>query len=141
MLDGARDREYIYLNGERLLRIQQPGGGIRYHWSDHLGTPRVVTNNAGDVICQHDYYPYGGERTSCSDDESRKFTLRLRSGQAGQERDAETGLDYFVARHYASNLGRFLRIQTVEPETNPGPIGIITNFFDELRRLVPAKQD
>jgi serine/threonine-protein kinase len=32
---------------------------------------------------------------------------------------------------------RFLMIQTVEPETSPGPIGVITNFFDELRRLVP----
>ena len=26
-----------------------------------------------------------------------------------QERDSETGLDYFIARHYASNLGRFLQ--------------------------------
>lgn len=26
----------------------------------------------------------------------------------GKERDAETGLDYFVARYYGSNLGRFM---------------------------------
>ena len=32
----------------------------------------------------------------------------------------------------------FLMIETVEPATSPGPIGVITNFFDELRRLVPS---
>jgi serine/threonine-protein kinase len=36
---------------------------------------------------------------------------------------------------------RFLMIQTVEPETNLGPIGIITNWFEELRRLVPTDKD
>jgi serine/threonine-protein kinase len=33
---------------------------------------------------------------------------------------------------------QFLMIQTVEPESNRGPIGIITNWSDELRRLTSA---
>jgi RHS repeat-associated protein len=28
---------------------------------------------------------------------------------SGKERDSESGLDYFIARHYASTLGRFLQ--------------------------------
>jgi serine/threonine-protein kinase len=36
---------------------------------------------------------------------------------------------------------RFLMIQTVEPDTSPGPIGVITNWFDELRRLAPSDKD
>ncbi len=49
-----------------------------------------------------DYYPYGGEYPPfCStiSDQNYKFT--------GKERDSETGLDYFGARYYASNMGRF----------------------------------
>jgi RHS repeat-associated protein len=33
---------------------------------------------------------------------------RVRSRCTGKERDAETGLDYFGARYYASNMGRFM---------------------------------
>lgn len=33
----------------------------------------------------------------------------------GKERDAETGLDYFGARYYGSNMGRFL-----SPDWVPG---------------------
>jgi RHS repeat-associated protein len=53
------------------------------------------------VVCRHDYYPYGKEVGACTDGETHKFT--------GKERDAESGLDYFIARHYSSNLGRFLQ--------------------------------
>jgi RHS repeat-associated protein len=34
---------------------------------------------------------------------------RIRSRCTGHERDSESGLDFFIARHYASNLGRFLQ--------------------------------
>jgi RHS repeat-associated protein len=27
----------------------------------------------------------------------------------GKERDAESGLDYFIHRHYASTMGRFMQ--------------------------------
>jgi RHS repeat-associated protein len=33
---------------------------------------------------------------------------RVRSRCTGKERDSETGLDYFGARYYASNMGRFM---------------------------------
>ncbi len=114
MVDGAVDREYIYLpalsgaegNGERLLRIRQPEGWVRHHWSDHLGSLRLEIRSGGAIQSRHDYYPFGTERTTASSMDSHKFT--------GQERDAETGLppslrlrragDYFIARHYASNF-------------------------------------
>ncbi|MGH9509048.1 MAG: RHS repeat-associated core domain-containing protein, partial [Terriglobales bacterium] len=54
------------------------------------------------VCYDADYYPYGGERVNlntCA--QNYKFT--------GKERDGESGLDYFIARHYSSNLGRFLQ--------------------------------
>jgi len=36
----------------------------------------------------------------------------------GKERDAETGLDYFIARHYTSAIGRFLQ----SDEFTGGPV-------------------
>jgi RHS repeat-associated protein len=75
-----------------------------------LGTPRLVVNDAGGIICNHDYYPFGQERTICNDGETHKFT--------GQERDAESGLDYFGARHYASNLGRFTAVDPSRKSVN-----------------------
>jgi RHS repeat-associated protein len=77
------------------------GGTVRYYWSDHLGTTRIVTDASGNVCYEADFYPYGGERavtTTCS--QSYKFT--------GKERDTETGNDNFGARYYPNNLGRFL---------------------------------
>lgn len=112
--DGTLRHEYVYLNGQLLSTFLQPGGSVRIHFSDHLGTPRVVAWHGGTVAARHDYYPFGGEHTAWSDGETHKFT--------GQERDSETGLDYFIARHYASNLGRFLQVDPSSKsidKTNP----------------------
>ncbi|MCI0538651.1 MAG: hypothetical protein L0Z50_25875 [Verrucomicrobiales bacterium] len=95
---GAWQKDYIYLNGA-LLATESATDGTRYHFSDHLGTPRVVTDAAGNVISRHDYYPYGKEITAWADGETHKFT--------GKERDPESNLDYFGARYYSSQQGRF----------------------------------
>jgi RHS repeat-associated protein len=100
IVNGAWSKDYIYLGGQ-LLATESSTLGTRYHFSDHLGTPRLVVNDAGGIICNHDYYPFGQERTVCNDGETHKFT--------GQERDAESTTDYFRARQYAYSLGRFLQ--------------------------------
>jgi RHS repeat-associated protein len=86
--------------------------GVRYFHLDGLGNVRVVTNQAGDVVERHDYFPFGEEcvtgpcsgNTPIGSGQPRHFT--------GKERDKETGLDYFGARYYASKIGRFT---TVDP--------------------------
>jgi RHS repeat-associated protein len=95
---GTWQKDYIYLGGA-LLATESASDGTRYHFSDHLGTPRVITDAAGNVVSRHDYYPYGTEITAWTDGETHKFT--------GKERDTESNLDYFGARYYASTLGRF----------------------------------
>lgn len=83
-----------------------------YYHLDAVGNVRAVTNQAGAVIERHDYLPFGEECTTgpctanpgVSGGVPRKFT--------GKERDSETGLDYFGARYYRGNLGRFT---TVDP--------------------------
>ncbi len=100
-LSGTPSADYIYFNGKRVARVDLPGGAVRYYFSDHLGTASVVTDNLGVIKDESDYYPYGGERVITDSDSNRyKFT--------GKERDSESGLDFFGARHDSSALGRFM---------------------------------
>ena len=70
-----------------------------YHL-DAVGSVRAVTNQSGQVVRRHDYFPFGDG----SDGTTRgQDTLRY----TGKERDPESGLDYFGARYYASRVGRF----------------------------------
>ena len=87
-----------------------PACGTCYLTTDHLGSTRLVTDADGNVVARHDYLPFGEEVPAGSagrtgqwgafDSVSQKFT--------GQERDSETGLDFFQARHFSNVLGRFL---------------------------------
>src|SRR5438552_6017856 len=63
--------------------------------------PSVITDSVGNIKSESDYYPWGGELQLANGDSNHyKFT--------GKERDGETGLDYFGARHYSNGLGRFI---------------------------------
>ena len=77
---------------------------VEYYHLDALGSVRVVTNEAGEVLRRHDYLPFGEEWPERSTTDKRLFT--------GKERDFETGLDYFGARYYRAEVGRF---STVDP--------------------------
>ncbi len=81
--------------------------------TDALGNIRVITGDKGNILERHDYLPFGEECLTgpCASNpgaragQPRKFT--------GKERDAETGLDYFGARYYASKIGRFTTVDPV----------------------------
>jgi len=113
---GTISEEYIFFNGERIARVDRPSGTAHYYFSDHLGSTSTITDPTGTVVQERCYYfPYGGT-TSCtgSDPNHYKFT--------GKERDTESGNDYFGARYYTSNIGRFmspdpLRGTLADPQT------------------------
>ena len=100
-LSGIINEEYIYFNGARIARVDRPSGTVHYYFSDRLGTASVITNASGTSPAANYYFPYGGLQSSTGSDPNHyKFT--------GKERDAESGLDDFVARYYSSAAGRFL---------------------------------
>src|SRR5262249_8421001 len=92
---------YVFFGGVRVARREYPSGDVSYYFSDHLKTASVITDAAGTVKAESDYYPWGGELQFLNNDTNHyKFT--------GKERDSESGLDYFGARYYSNGLGRWV---------------------------------
>jgi RHS repeat-associated protein len=125
--DGKRVKKVVP-NGETTIFVYDSSGKmvaeystllnptpqVSYLTTDHLGSPRINTNENGAVISRHDYHPFGEEITSsqralgigyAADNVRKQFT--------GYERDNESDLDFAQARMYVSRLGRF---------TTPDPI-------------------
>jgi RHS repeat-associated protein len=94
----------VYLGKESL--VEYKSGTTYFIHADHLGSARLVTNVSGGTNDSMDFLPYG-EQIAGNSGTNYKFT--------GQERDSESGLDYFKARHYASRFGSFM---------TPDPLGM-----------------
>lgn len=120
--DGKRVKKYVPDTGEVTIFVYDAVGKlvaeystqisqdpkVSYTTSDHLGSPRILTDENGDTISRRDFHPFGeeiyiAERIAAlgyhSDDVRQKFT--------GYERDDETNLDFAQARYYAGLQGRF----------------------------------
>jgi len=103
--------QYVWMWGAQLVSgssagtyyatTTAPATATHYYLSDHLNSTSMVVNAAtGAVEEESDYRPYGGEQVISGSGVNRyKFT--------GKERDSETNLDYFGARYYGSNMGRW----------------------------------
>jgi RHS repeat-associated protein len=73
---------------------------VHYYHGDQIGSSRLMTAAEGWPIWSGIFLPYGEEYNPQITTNHYKY--------GGHERDSESGLDYFGARHYASALGRFL---------------------------------
>lgn len=78
-----------------------------YYHLDHLASPRIITDSAGVRVQGQHFLPFGEEMPVEDGTNTRKFT--------GHERDAETGLDYMLARYYEAPLGRFMSPDPATP--------------------------
>ena len=88
-----------------------------YYAYDHLGNTRLVygaligcASSVPNYQLRYagDYYPFGKVVREWSATTSEKYLYTQK------ERDKETGLDYFGARYYDSELGRFLGVDPME---------------------------
>ena len=120
---GNNPTEFGFIDGKRTAR-RDSAGTISYFFTDHLGSSRVVTNATGTIVEESDYYPFGGERVIVD-------ALNNQYKFSGKERDTESNLDFFIARYYSSNLGRFIS----SDEFTGGPV----DTFSVLRRTTAGR--
>jgi RHS repeat-associated protein len=89
---------------------------IHYIHTDHLNTPRLITNQAGQAVWRWDNYdPLGGNAPNENPTNLGTFTCNLRF--AGQYFDKETNLHYNYFRDYDPAIGQYIQ---------PDPLGVVT---------------
>lgn len=93
---------YYYDDFGALYALER--GGVRYYvGSDHLGTPKVITDNTGTAIKIWEYGSWDVRTTILDNDP----TLDLPVGFAGGIPDDATGLVRFGFRDYEPASGRW----------------------------------
>lgn len=109
--------DYVYRQGALAAAVRPASqGGTRHFHLDHLGTPRLITAADGTQYASHDYYPFGREITSPTQEmDEHQFDTPEPMKFTGHERDfagtfQADPLDYMHARYYAPHLGRFLSV-------------------------------
>src|SRR5690606_23163094 len=115
---------FVYDTGGKLvaeyatLISQDPK--VSYTTADHLGSPRILTDENGATISRRDFHPFGEEILTTHrhpdlgytpDDVRQKFT--------SYERDDEVDLDFAQARYYDYSHGRFASPDNFANDTHP----------------------
>jgi len=85
---------------------------VSYLTTDHLGSPRVITNENGTVKDRKDYSAFGEESTSAQRSANSEYSAadQLRKNYTGYEKDGESGLEFAQARYYNPTHGRFTSV-------------------------------
>lgn len=89
---------YIWANTTLWCEVNE--GVVYYHHTDHLGTTEVVTDSNGTVVWEAGYEAFGSVLSERGDS---VFTPNY----TGKFFDKASGLYYFNARWYDSELGKF----------------------------------
>jgi RHS repeat-associated protein len=86
---------------------------VRYMHVDHLGTPRVLTDAAGNAVSKLALFPFGELVPGSS-------TSTLTHWFTGHERDFVSGQDYMLSRLHSSMSGRFTSPDSLFPSSPSG---------------------
>lgn len=122
--DGKRVKKYVPATGEITIFIYDASGKmvaeystittsqqdaqVSYLTNDHLGSPRIITDENGAVTSRRDFMPFGEEIASSQRTTYLGYaTDNIRQKFTSYERDIETDLDFAQSRMYANRLGRF----------------------------------
>jgi RHS repeat-associated protein len=108
--DTSLDLGEIYAGGIHLATLTS--SAIYFTHSDWLGTERLRTAVDASIYSTWTNLPFG-EGSAVANPSPTHFT--------GKERDAESGLDYFGARYYGSNMGRFMSADDGSDQTPGDP--------------------
>jgi len=102
---GNPIQEIIWFNDQPVATIKGPN--IYYIHSDHLNTPRAITDNNNKVVWRWGSDPFGTTPANEDPDgDGTGFTYNLRF--PGQYYDQESGLHYNYFRDYDPSTGRYV---------------------------------
>lgn len=101
-------KKFVYAGPIKVATVN-PDSSLVFHHEDHLSGANITTNGKGNVVESVDYFPYGGVRVEEKEEGYENDYL-----YTGQERDEETGLMYYGARYYDSQVGRFMAVDPWE---------------------------
>ena len=128
----STEHQYYYNANNRLIGFDGQPVGMQYNnrlyfiHSDHLGTPRAITDNWNTLVWRWRSKPFGDsppEQDPDGDGQSITFNLRF----PGQYFDEETGFYYNYFRYYDPSIGRYL---TADPIGLAGGINLYTYALD-----------
>ena len=122
------EQDWVYGEGELVgaerVKFQSSDlgfffGGKRHYHLDHLGSVRMVTDDSGRSVSEHDYYAFGVTPTKAYQEQinwgdphidAMRFTGHQREFLGFINTENTEYLDYMHARFYDPNLGRFLSV-------------------------------
>jgi RHS repeat-associated protein len=97
--------------------VPEAQANVSYLTTDHLGSPRIITDQNGAVISRKDFTAFGEAVTSSQRkdgaDGNGYDSPTVRHDYTGYQKDIESGLEFAQARYYNAGLGRF---------TSPDPL-------------------
>ncbi|HIH41657.1 TPA: hypothetical protein HA239_04535 [Candidatus Woesearchaeota archaeon] len=102
-LSGTFDFTYVYHNGQQIAQIL-PSGDKEFIHADHIGSSSVVTNEAGQVIENTTYAPFG---SIVSGGEETRYDYE------NKEYDETIGTYDFHFRQYNPEFGIFMQPDTL----------------------------
>ena len=92
---------------------------ISYLTSDHLGSPRIITDGLGKVIARHDYAAFGDESFTVQRTQTVGYKPdNIRQDYTGYQKDDESGLEFAQARYYNTAHGRFTSVDPLTASAN-----------------------
>ena len=107
-------------------RSQTPTEYIYFYHNDHLGTPRVLTDEQAAVVLDVDYKPFGEVSSYVTNTLGWGVNQPFRF--PGQYADELSGVYYNWNRYYMPGVGRYTEVE---------PQGALQ--FNNLRRNFPAR--
>ncbi len=127
-LQTSPNKEYGYRNGQMLVIWDdtETNANLKLKWlvTDQLGSTRmeIGKDGAANAVVRHDYLAFGEELAGTMRSAANGYGTVTKTKQkfTSKQRDDETGLDFFEARHYSSVQGRF----TTPDEFNGGPVEV-----------------
>ncbi len=107
--EGHVKVEYVYLEGAPLAQVRTMGSteAVYYYHTDHLGTPRAMTNASQAIVWRVETDPFGNEIGTPL--KTVENNLRF----PGQYFDAETGLHQNYFRDYDPRTGRYIQADPI----------------------------